>query len=361
MPRHTPSLRFRQRIMGEAPVLRDSIRMAAAAGPVMIDNGDDQVLGRLRVVNATQETSPDMQPYSFVQTFAPGAVPAGSLPEPRLASDIPFIAWQMDRPTHRHPDGSMNRAVFTVLLPKMAAGEELTIEVRPARTPRPAGGTLADAPLRTEDYRLELDLADGGGTWSTSLTALLDDGTTVRPLRDGPIHRRWLAWGPMRNGSGAAHPCLWTRFHAAVLWNGTRTVTQVMASLTNGGIEAGRNFKATAMRLMRGGMAVWTHEPADGRPYDIFHHTTHYATSDGEPYWSELKPVVHHRIDRGALVRSRAWFPYGWSDLKDMPMPRRPPMCRAYTSTPTLSQRVTPTPSTRAVRRTISGRCPTGP
>lgn len=99
--------------------------LAAAAEDACNDEACGAVLAAYRI--SAPEGARDMQPASLSHDFKPGDVPAGFHAEPRLAVDLPLLAWEVEAETHA--DGSWKTAAYRFELPRLKPGESFVLEI----------------------------------------------------------------------------------------------------------------------------------------------------------------------------------------------------------------------------------------
>lgn len=147
-------------------------------------------------------------PVTFGQVFAPGDLKAGETLAGQLPDGTTFPL-QLDVKA-THPDGSVRHAVMSASLPKISAGQTLT--VRLSKT-APAAATAAVTPsaLLASGFSAAVNLTLNGQRYTVSADQLLKSGK-YKTWLSGPVVNEWLVSAPLKNSAGVDHPHLSARF-----------------------------------------------------------------------------------------------------------------------------------------------------
>ena len=248
------------------------------------------------VYNGSGTASQADQPFTFGATFAPGEISSSGHPQPKYSGSA--LTYQVDREVYGHPDGSLSRAVFTVLAPQIPGSSNAAIDVYAASGAKPAGSVGLSA-IQAAAYSVEVDV--GGSTY----TAVLNDAITAgdyETTRDGPVATRIRAWRTL-----GAHPDLHCSIYATAFSDGS---TQVLGQIVNGYVSNGANYTISEARLKADGVTVWSYNNG-GSGWTMNHHSSFFtADSDGLPYWDSGTPALYSVPDGDRLSTTRAWWPY---------------------------------------------------
>lgn len=147
-------------------------------------------------------------PMTFGQVFAAGDLKAGEALAGQLPDGTTFPL-QLDVKA-THPDGSVRHAVMSASLPKISAGQTLT--VRLSKT-APAAATAAVTPsaLLASGFSAAVNLTLNGQRYTVSADELLKSGK-YKTWLSGPVVNEWLVSAPLKNSAGVEHPHLSARF-----------------------------------------------------------------------------------------------------------------------------------------------------
>jgi hypothetical protein len=148
-------------------------------------------------------------PVTFGQAFAVGAVMPTDVLSGVLSSGA-TVPLQMDTKA-THPDGSVRHAVFSAVIPSLAANQALTLNLVKASTGSTASAATAPTALLNAGFSAGATVNIGGVQYSASADALLRSGTYMTWL-SGPIANEWIVSAPLRTAAGVAHPHLTARF-----------------------------------------------------------------------------------------------------------------------------------------------------
>lgn len=223
-------------------------------------------LGRM-VVEETSGREQAEVPLAFGVAAPRGMLPAGH------GVVVPGVAAQLDR-LNAWDDGSLRFGVVTALVPRLAAGQRLALDLRAApeaRDGRPglspgdilrhmdAAGGAPRFEWRDRDHGLfHADAADGlraGRAWHPERPHLAGRWLS------GPLCTEWVCSVPLRDGAGRRHPSLRAWFHCRA-WKGRRGIAaiRVDAVLDNslGPYDAEVTDVVGDVVLWRGGAPAWS-------------------------------------------------------------------------------------------------------
>ncbi len=172
-------------------------------------------------------------PVTFGQVFAVGDLPKGQTVTGKLP-DGTSVPLQVDVKA-RHGDDSLRHAVISALLPRLQAGQTLTMSlVKTASATTPLATT--PAALLKSGFSAEAKLLIDGVSYSASADALLRAGD-YKTWLSGNVVNEWQVAAPFKTASGIAHPHLMARF-------AIRAVTGTARARVDLTIENGWAFQA---------------------------------------------------------------------------------------------------------------------
>lgn len=160
---------------------------------------------RLQNVGTTVQTP---APVTFGQVFAIGDVKPTDVIVGKL-DDGTLVALQMDVKA-KHADGSVRHAIFSAVIPSLAANTTRTMSLVKNAT-MTAGTVATPADLLAMGFTSSVAATIGGVKYSASADQLLKAGVKMTWLK-GAVANEWQVSAPLTTASGAAHPHLVARF-----------------------------------------------------------------------------------------------------------------------------------------------------
>lgn len=242
-----------------------------------------------------QNTSAVVQtlaPITFGQVFAIGHVKSTDVMVGRL-EDNTLVALQMDVKA-RHTDGSVRHAIFSAIVPTIAANATRTMSLaKNATVTTVAAPTPAE--LLATGFTASVSATIAGVKYSASADQLLKAGAKATWLA-GSIANEWQVSAPLTTAAGVAHPHLTARF--AVRYYGAVKKARVDVTIENNwAFEPGpKNFKYNA-EVIVGGKPVYTKS-------DL----THLVQARWRKmfWWGGDEPQVTPMLNTKYLIASRA-------------------------------------------------------
>ena len=150
-------------------------------------------------------------PFTFGQVFAAGQLQPTEGLAAKLA-DGTVLPLQLDVKA-THADGSVRHGVVSGVLPTLAAGQTVTVQLAKSSVSAPSSATpqsLLNAGL-SSDITITIDNVK----YTASLADAVAAGAPTSWL-SGAIASEWMFNAPLKNAAGAVHPRLTARF--AVRW-----------------------------------------------------------------------------------------------------------------------------------------------
>jgi hypothetical protein len=232
-------------------------------------------------------------PVTFALPFAPGAVLATDSFAGRLSDGTP-VTLQSDIKA-RHPDGSVRHAIFSAVVPQLAAGRtrvmQLIKDSAPQTTTTATATTAAD--LINKGFNASVEAVINGTTYQAKAEDLLK--TTPRVWLKGNVATEWLVSAPLKTASGQAHPHLSARF--AIRYYPSVNRARVDMTVENTwAYEANPQNFTYDVALKVNGAAVYSKTG--------FTHL-HHARFRKLAWWGEA-PQVNVRLQPGFIIDSRA-------------------------------------------------------
>ena len=227
---------------------------------------------------------------TFGQVFAVGDLGAAQTLAGKLA-DGTAVPLQLDVKA-RHADGSVRHAIVSASLPRLAAGQNVTLNLEKIDAAAPATAATPAALLQagfTAAVHADLD----GQRYSASADALLRSGKYTSWLA-GPVANEWLVSGPLTTAQGTVHPHLTARF--AIRGFGTAQA-RVDVTVENAWAfePKPQNFLYDA-QIMVGGQSVYA-KPG-------LTHLNHARWR--KVFWWGAEPAVHIEHNTAYLISTRA-------------------------------------------------------
>ena len=175
--------------------------------PVTTPAGTLVVITDVRLQNSTTAAQTSV-PITFGQVFAVGSVKPTDIMVGRL-EDNSLVTLQMDVKA-THADGSVRHAIFSAIVPTIAANTTRTMSLA-----KNGGSTTAaavtSAQLLAAGFTASASATIGGVKYTASADQLLKAGAKATWLT-GAIANEWQVSAPLTSAAGVAHPHLSARF-----------------------------------------------------------------------------------------------------------------------------------------------------
>jgi hypothetical protein len=239
-------------------------------------------------------------PFTFGQIFAVGNLQPSEGLVAKLA-DGSVVRLQTDVKA-THADGSVRHAVISGVLPALAAGQVLTLEL--AKSSLTEQSAVAPQSLVDDGLSGSVNITLDGVKYSASLASTLSTATPVKWL-SGPVANEWIVIAPLRTADGSAHPHLTARF-AVRSYPGLAKQARVEA-----GVENNKTFAAGArnftydVNVEVGGRIVYAQAA-------LTHY--HHARWHKFAWWDAAhEPAIHIKHNTAYLIASKAVSNYDTS------------------------------------------------
>lgn len=244
---------------------------------------------RLENTSSAVQTS---APVTFGQVFAVGDVKPTDVIAGRL-EDNTMVALQMDVKA-RHADGSVRHAIFSAIVPTVAANTTRTMSLMKNATVT-AVAAPSPADLLAAGFTASVSATVGGVKYSASADQLIKAGVKATWLA-GSVANEWQVSAPLTTAAGVAHPHLTARF--AVRYYGAVKKARVDVTIENNWAyeAAPQNFKYNT-EIIVGGKSVYTKA-------DLTHLTQ--ARWRKLFWWGGDAPTVDALLNTKYLIASRA-------------------------------------------------------
>lgn len=240
----------------------------------------------------TGNTAQTSVPVTFGQVFAVGDVKTTDVIAGRL-EDNTMVALQMDVKA-RHADGSVRHAIFSAIVPTLAANATRTMSImKNATVTTVAAPTPAD--LLAAGFTASASATVAGVKYTASADQLIKAGVKSTWLA-GSIANEWQISAPLTTASGVAHPHLTARF--AVRYYGAVKKARVDVTIENNwAFEASpSNFKYNT-EIIVGGKSVFAKA-------DLTHMS--HARWRKVFWWGGEAPAVNAKLNTRYLIATRA-------------------------------------------------------
>lgn len=259
--------------------------------PVVTTPGTLAVVTDVRLQNtgAAAQTS---VPVTFGQIFAVGHVKTTDVLVGRL-EDNTLVPLQMDIKA-RHADGSVRHAIFSAIIPTIAASTTRTMSL--AKNATVTGGVASTpAEMLANGFTASASATIAGVKYTASADQLLKAGVKATWLA-GTVANEWHVSAPLTTAAGVAHPHLTARF--AVRYYGSIKKSRVDVTIENNWAfqNAPQNFKYNA-EILVGGKSVYAKT-------DLTHLTQ--ARWRKVFWWGGEAPTVDAQLNSQYLIASRA-------------------------------------------------------
>jgi hypothetical protein len=230
-------------------------------------------------------------PITAGQVFAPGSLLPSDLLVAKI-SDGSVLPLQMDVKA-KHGDGSVRHAILSMLLPKLAAGQALTLALTKATGTR-AASVLVPQSLVNANFTTSVRVNLGGTIYTASAQDLLKSGTAKSWLSGG-ITDEWLVSAPLKNAAGVAHPHLTARF-AVRAFAGTNNGKVDVVLENNWAYALGPQNFIYDLEVFVGGKSVYAKAALNH-----LHHARWRKS-----FWWGVAPQAHVRHNTAYLISTRA-------------------------------------------------------
>jgi hypothetical protein len=177
------------------------------AAPAVPASGTLAVVTDVRLQN-TSAFAQTSVPVTFGQVFVAGHVKPTDAMVGRM-EDNSLVTLQMDVKA-RHADGSVRHAIFSAIIPSLAANATRTMSLAKNTTSNAATATLP-AELLATGFTASTSATIAGVKYSASADQLLKAGAKATWLA-GAVANEWHVSAPLTTASGAPHPHLMARF-----------------------------------------------------------------------------------------------------------------------------------------------------
>jgi hypothetical protein len=177
------------------------------AAPAVPASGTLAVVTDVRLQN-TSAVAQTSVPVTFGQVFVAGHVKPTDAMVGRM-EDNSLVTLQMDVKA-RHADGSVRHAIFSAIIPSLAANATRTMSLAKNTTSNAATATLP-AELLATGFTASTSATIAGVKYSASADQLLKAGAKATWLA-GAVANEWHVSAPLTTASGVAHPHLTARF-----------------------------------------------------------------------------------------------------------------------------------------------------
>lgn len=168
-------------------------------------------------------------PITFGIPFPKGALPSGKVAVLRDPTTQSLIPTQFEVKA-KHDDGSVRHAIVTAVLPQVAAGATLSLDLVAAQA---AQQTPVDiATLFNKGFTTSVSLNISGTTYQATLNAANFQSLKTGTWLQGPLATEGLFKVPL-TANGTSHPLLHARFYVRAYQGGTSARVGVSVENTN--------------------------------------------------------------------------------------------------------------------------------
>jgi hypothetical protein len=242
-------------------------------------------------VISTSSSAQANVPVTLGYVFRPGDFPAGAGMGARLSSGT-IIPLQVDKKA-THNDGSLRHAILSVRVPTLAAnGTETVTLTTAASSPLPP---IALSSLLASGFDARVDLTVGSTTYSASAANLLGSAQNVQWLA-GPVVSEWIVGGPVKDGSGNAHPHLAAYFHVRAYTGLDAVRVDVVIENNWSYVPSPGNFTYNAA-ISVGGQNRFSQSGLQH-----YHHARWHKVF----WWGINQPAVNVQHDKAYLISTKA-------------------------------------------------------
>jgi hypothetical protein len=276
---------------GSNAVLTPISAPVSAADQQVASNAPLAVITDVRLQNTTAAAQTAV-PVTFGQVFAAGHLQPTDVMVGRL-DDNTLVALQMDVKA-RHADGSVRHAIFSAIIPSLAANSTRTMAL--AKNGAPTGAaTVLPAQLLDAGFTASATATIGGIKYTASADQLLKNGVKSTWLA-GAVANEWQVSAPLTTAAGVAHPQLNARF-AIRYYSGVQKARVDVTIENNWAYEPNpQNVKYNA-EVIVGGQSVYAKS-------DLNH--LHHARWRKLFWWGGSAPAVNTMLNTKYLIASKA-------------------------------------------------------
>lgn len=242
-------------------------------------------------VEATSNTNQTNVPVTFGQVFAKGDIATGKTLVARTITGT-SIPLQVDAKA-THADGSLRHAVFTAMLPSLAATKTETLELVSASSSTASTGPVLSDVLNT-NFDTVVSLNVGGTSYSASARNLLQT-TQPNTWLDGSLTKEWEVSAPFKTSNGTDHPHLVARFSVRA-YKGLESIWVSAVVENNWTFEPGSQNFIYDVAVTSSGQEVYS-------KLGLTHY--HHARWRKEFWWGK-QPSVHVKHDTKYLIATKA-------------------------------------------------------
>lgn len=247
----------------------------------------------VRLENTSATTNQTNVPVTFGQIFAPGDLASDVALVGRLenGSSVPL---QVDIKA-KHADGSVRHAILSAIVPSLAAGKTVGMELVRNGIVSATSTTMSPAQLLSNGFTAAFTATIGGVQYKASADELLKAGKATTWLA-GSTANEWHVSAPLATSTGAQHPHLTARF--AIRWYGAVKKARVDVVVENNWAyePAPQNFTYDAQVIV-GGKPVYTQAA-------LTH--LHHARWRKLFWFGAAAPELNVKQNTGYLIASRA-------------------------------------------------------
>ncbi len=250
-------------------------------------------------IQSTSASSQSNLPFTFGQTFPPGALLKTETLEGKLA-DGSHLKLQVEAKA-THADGSVRHAIISAVLPALAAGQTETLSLIKASGSTDTSPVITPQSILNSGFGASVSLNLAGVAYSASVNDYLNSKAFTNWL-SGPQVNEWLVVMPLKTASGTAHPHLMARFDIRS-YTGLNKV-RVDAVIENGWIyEPNPQHFTYDVQINVGGQVVYSKNALKH-----FHHARWKKT-----FWWGAEPQIQLQHNTAYLILSRALPSYDQS------------------------------------------------
>ncbi|HEY5799714.1 MAG TPA: hypothetical protein VIT92_05810, partial [Burkholderiaceae bacterium] len=242
-------------------------------------------------IESTASAAQTNAAVTFGQVFAPGQLAAGESVVGKLDNGT-LIPLQLDVKA-THADKSVRHAVFSALIPSLAAGQSMTMFIAKSDAAQ-TQLTYTAAQLAAAGFSAKVTLMVNGQQYTAAAEDVLKSTTPAKWL-SGRIANEWMVSAPLRDASGTAHPHLTARFDVRAYYGLNKAKVDVVVE-NNWAYEAAPSNITYDAVIAVGGQPVYT------KPGLTHFHHARWKKS----FWWGTAPQVHIKHNTTTLIASRA-------------------------------------------------------
>jgi hypothetical protein len=227
-------------------------------------------------------------PFTLGHAFAPGDLaPTDGLTGGALPLQVDVKA--------THADGSVRHAILSGVLPKLAAGETIALQL--AKAVRDTGPAVKFVELSEFPLAAVSVTVDG-----ISYQAKTTDAGTIAPWLSGNIVGEWFAPVPLKNADGQEHPLLTSRFGVRYFPDAEAARVEFVIENTNTFGQPAQAFTYD-VELQVAGKAVYSQ-----KALRHFHHSRWH-----QYFWTGTTSQIYIQHDTAYLIATKAVANYDQS------------------------------------------------